>query len=255
MGMHSTRGFTIIETMLVLAVTAMLLAGLFIGVGSAISTQRYRDSVVSFQAELQDQYSLTQNVSNDREGVWNCAEDATPTQAESGTGSNLGQTDCVILGRYIAVNGETIGTGTIIGYGDSGDASANDVEVLGGYRLNIADTSVESSQLSWGSRIAHLGQSAAQGFSMMVLRSPVSGTMFTFTSRDGIMPANMTPERLSSMVAAGAPTERQALCIAPTGFYVPERMAVTVNVGVNSAAGIETMSPGTLRATGETRTC
>lgn len=256
---QASRGFTIIETMLVLAVTGMLLAGLFVGIGTAIGTQRYRDSVTSFQSLLQDQYSLTQNVSNDREGIWVCGQDAAPVEQETQNTElkNAGQTDCVVLGRYVSINGQNITTSTVIGYGDTGSASANDIEVLRGYRLSIAETSIETDQLSWSSEIYRLGSSNARSFSFLVLRSPVSGISFTFTGTSGTVAENMTSERLSELVASSssATPARQVLCIDPSGYIVPERMAVGVNASASGASSIETLSADTLRSFGETQRC
>lgn len=42
------RGFTIIEVMLVLAITGLMLVGVIAGTYSSIATQRYNDSVRSF---------------------------------------------------------------------------------------------------------------------------------------------------------------------------------------------------------------
>lgn len=51
------RGFTIIEVMLVLAITGLMLVGVIAGTYSSIATQRYNDSVRSFSEFLREIYA------------------------------------------------------------------------------------------------------------------------------------------------------------------------------------------------------
>jgi len=85
-------GFTIIETMLFLGITGLLIVGILAGTGNSISIQRYRDSVTSLQSMLQMQYSNVENVSNNSVAAKSCGAKTSPR----------GQSDCVILGRFIS---------------------------------------------------------------------------------------------------------------------------------------------------------
>ena len=49
----ASRGFTIIEVMLFLAITGLLAVGVLATVGNSINVQRYRDAVVTLQTEVQ----------------------------------------------------------------------------------------------------------------------------------------------------------------------------------------------------------
>lgn len=61
-GAKSSKGFTIIEVMLSLAISGMVLVGALLGVSSTISRQRYRDTVETFAAVLRNQYELVSRV-------------------------------------------------------------------------------------------------------------------------------------------------------------------------------------------------
>lgn len=112
------RGFTILELVLVLAVTAALLVGLLAGTGTVIARQRYNDSVSSFRDFLQRQYSLVADVQNNST-EFNCRRTGT-IQAGfqiSGGGDDTGgrgRSDCLVYGRLLEFNlpeGEIPGLG------------------------------------------------------------------------------------------------------------------------------------------------
>src|SRR5665811_997144 len=93
MKLSNQAGFTIIETMLFLGITALLIMGLLVGIGTSINIQRYRDSVSSLQSVLQQQFSEVSNVSND--SLSNAC------YGDNSTNNPRGQSNCVILGRLI----------------------------------------------------------------------------------------------------------------------------------------------------------
>jgi len=74
---RASRGFTIIEVMLFLAVTGVLAAGILASVGSTLGLQRYRDAVDGFSSYIQGQYGQTISVRNDIDNHRECAADGT----------------------------------------------------------------------------------------------------------------------------------------------------------------------------------
>ena len=61
MDIVKSKGFTIIEVMLFLAVTGALAVAILVGSGVAIGQQRYKDSVNSLQSFIQSpQYIVTE---------------------------------------------------------------------------------------------------------------------------------------------------------------------------------------------------
>lgn len=95
------RGFTIVEVVLFLAISGTLAIVLLAATTAAIQQQQYRDSVQSFAGFLRGQYEKVISVENDRTPADNCPI------ASSTSGAGRGQSDCVIVGRYIATTAES----------------------------------------------------------------------------------------------------------------------------------------------------
>lgn len=272
MGIHSTasfrkvsrRGFTIVETMLVLAVTGILIASLLVGVGASINAQRYKDSVVSLKSLLQSQYAMINDVSNDRTAKWTCNSTATPVPSMSGTAP--GQSDCVILGRYLSIVNGDVSSATIVGYETSTTSAANDVaELKSNYTLGVSTDSINTTTLEWGSTIAwpvtgsgSRNPTTPRGISLLVLRSPNSGTSYTFTN-DTVYDINtISSTNLKSMMVVGAIVPGQSqrtLCVDPNGVSVPDKIAVYIGQSASDASAIETRTNATISSLGGDTRC
>ena len=94
MNRYCQPGFTIIEVMLFLAISGVMAIGLMAGMGAAISSQQYRDSVQSYADYLRGQYSKVVAVENERSG------DSGATCPLAGSVTDRGRSNCVIVGRY-----------------------------------------------------------------------------------------------------------------------------------------------------------
>ena len=93
-------GFTILETMLFLAITALMMMSIIIGSNSSINRQRYYDSVNTLKSIIQQQYSNTENTIHDTSTQLECNE-TTGNIADSGVAKTSGQSNCVLLGKFI----------------------------------------------------------------------------------------------------------------------------------------------------------
>ena len=261
MDIRRIAGFTIIETMLVLAITGALVAAMFVGIGTSISIQRYRDAVTTFKDTLQEQYSALANVSNDRSNTWSC-NSAAQTVEESGEAR--GQSDCVLLGRLVTVDAGEIGIYTVLGSQRASSTSGNDIAKLrSNYRLNVSSVVSESNALEWGTEIAwpRTGSGARtpttpRAISFLFIRSPDSGQLYTFTS--DVAPANPTPANLQSMLVEGASIPGQherTICIEPTDLIPGERMAIVMSQFAVGPGAIEVMTNQLLQSSGRTARC
>lgn len=222
----NNSGFTIIETMLFLAITGALIASLLIGVGGSINAQRYRDSVVSLQSILQKQYSEVANVNNVATGA--CA---------SASGVSRGQSDCVIIGRYITTNNDqklTIKTvflnkmpNTTAGHDDIAALTTDDSTLT----FNILGNG-ETYDAEWGVSFI------PPRFSILIIQSPSSGMIRTFINPNALV----TDDNIKSLVAVGylASTSSVEICVQPNGLSGGKPSAVIVNAGSANASGVET---------------
>ena len=241
MRVSNKLGFTIIETMLFLAVSGALLAAILIGTGSSINVQRYRDSVSSLQAFLQAQYADVSNVSNDRA--------ISDLPCGSVIAISIGQSDCVILGKYISTtDSKNLLVQSVVGNIPTGStATLDDINVFlkagdgtnKGFNAQISPMATNSYNLEWGTAISDIAANKSKPlqFSMLILRSPISGILRTFVSPTTISAANIQRD----LISKSALTQKVEMCVNPNGLVNGAVMAVIVDANTTSASGIETL--------------
>lgn len=281
MSKNISPGFTIIESMLFLAITGLLIAGMVVGVGSSIAIQRYRDSVTTLKAFLQTQYSEINNVSNTRDNTWSC-DTATATTSQSGTGSAeaVGQSDCVVLGRYIEIRGDTQSVGVVTGFDNPTPNTGTDVNILKtGYTLGVSTTEQSISTMEWGTEITwpisgtgstateSVGGTTPRAIGILIIRSPDSGLVYTFTIDNPQPIAGVNNTLLSSMLVTGvtstsvAAQRQRTLCILPSGFnpvvnvLEGSKMAIYIRAYATNESAIETRSNEQQAVLGSTTRC
>lgn len=218
-------GFTIIEVMLFLGISGLLAAGVLVGTGSSLNSQRYRDSVNSLKTMLQRQYSEVSNVSNDSDN-----------NICNGTSVSRGQSNCVILGRYITTtsengttSGNTLSVRQVIGHStDSTSDSLGDIESLRQYNPSLSSSVVESYSLDWGTLVS-------KPFSILIVRSPVSGTIKTFIDDSKVVGLSDILDNSNSSINTPA-----SICVDSNGLFTGQKMSIYVNANSSSASGVET---------------
>jgi type II secretory pathway pseudopilin PulG len=226
-------GFTIIETMLFLAITALLILGVLAGTGSSINTQRYRDSITSLQAFLQQQYSDVSNVSNDSSNNA-CYGDET-------TDNLRGQSNCVILGRYITTtnNSQTLSVESVIGYiSPDSVVESNDLAAIQDYKIQISSLNSENYDIEWNSSLVFPGGSQPATISILIVRSPISGIIRTFIDPNNVIKNSDITKYLINLTAL---TKSAKVCVDSNGLFAGTKMAVIVDAGASGASGVETL--------------
>lgn len=225
MGKHTQTGFTVIEVMLFLGVTGLLAMGILVGSGIAINQQRYRDSVTSLKSYIQQQYSEVGNVTNGRAKTWNCDTNGVITEVASGQAR--GTSECVILGRFITVDeaGTKLTTSNVSAYRlPSAPVAASDIaEIAGNYRLASSPIDQDIQQVAWGAQVVRPSTTTPQPLSILIVRSPLSGSLLTFTA-EGVQ------TNLNSMVNLANTSAVRDLCVnADAGTFVGNRMEVRID--------------------------
>ncbi len=240
MGKHTQTGFTVIEVMLFLAVTGLLAMGILVGSGVAIGQQRYRDSVNSLKSYIQQQYSEVGNVINSRGKTWTC--DTTGAISEVASGQARGASECVILGRFITVDasGKKLTASNVAAYRiPSAPTAASDIaEVATNYRLTASPIDQDTEEVAWGAQIVRQKTTSPLSLSMLIIRSPLSGSIMTFTA-EGVQ-AN-----LNSMVTVANTSEARNLCMnADLGSFVGSRLEVRIDARATNQGAINVPPEG-----------
>lgn len=232
MSMQSTgQGFTIIEVMLVLGVTGLMLVGVFIGANTQISMQRYKDSVTSLQADLQNEYSQVLNVANDRPYGAKC------TLSSPANSSRGADAKCLVLGRLLqSTNGTTITSTPVIGVSNG---QPNDPLTPANWTLSAAPTSDNTNTytVKWGGtmKIPGLGVNPSQAFSALIVVSPSNGVIQTYVD-----PTNGT-RSAANLLGMGAIGQKDLNLCVTNGFNIfsGNLLAVRVDRGASGAGSVE----------------
>lgn len=230
MGTLKPSGFTIIETMLFLAISGALVTVVLVGTGASINEQRYRDSVTSLQAVLQDQYSEVSNVRN--------VEAATPLTCGTQTVSR-GQNDCVLLGRYIVTtDNKTLRMSSVVGYVSPGvPLIGSDLAVLRQYQLRLLAQTTETYTIEWGSELLQPVNNQPALFSVLIIRSPQSGAIRTFIDNNSIV----ADSAIGGLVTDANLTQNLKTCVDAGGVVGSRRTAISVLAGSATPGGIEVL--------------
>lgn len=237
MGARQQDGFTIIEVMLFLAVTGLLMVSILVGSGIAIGQQRYRDSVGSLQSYIQQQYNLAANVSNDRNQGWTCDSSGNVIAINPSSGIPRGTSDCVVMGRFVTIDatGTQLVTSNVIGYRTPGAVtqSSDIAEITTNYKLNISPISQDSQAVNWGAQVVQPKTTTPQPVSILIVRSPLSGSIMTFV-------VSGVQSNLNAMVAAANMSTQFDLCVnAEIGSFVGKRMEIRITPYATTQSAIQ----------------
>lgn len=229
------RGFTIIEVVLFLAISSLLVVLLLAGWTVRVNTERYRDSVTTLQSFLQQQYNLVYNVENDRSNELACN-----TNAQVVDGSTpKGQSNCVLLGRYITLDASGDETHLtvvpIVGLDatpDDGDAGKTLPELLvDPYRAKIVTQDIGLSEdelfVPWGATTVD-----RQSMTIAILRDPQTGTTHTYSTG--------SEASLAILLSQSDIEQERRICLDPGAPFSGERRAVVIHAKASSQSAIET---------------
>lgn len=204
-------GFTIIETMLFLAIAGLIFAGLVAGTNGTIRQQRYKDSVQGFVDDLRDLYSLAENTQV-------LDYDGTATCSDSTAKEGRGRSGCSVYGIYAVILPSDAGGDNVEAYWVTGldqaqvESSSSDIVFMS--KANVSTYTMTKSpdsyqaieakkhSLLWGADVAvpcsqierafgpltdgacGAGKTMGQrkyGTAIFIYRSPITGSINTLT--------------------------------------------------------------------------
>lgn len=235
-------GFTVIEIMLFLAVSGALVIAILAASGVAVTQQRYKDAALGVESLLQSQYVDASNVFNSRGDTLTCTNNDGTLLIAPGAGSR-GASECVVLGRYIRFspdgNGSSVTAASVIGLRVDEAPVTNDIDALKQYIMARSSIGEEVSSVPWGAQVVEPGTNAPQDVTILVLRSPLSGSLRTF------IPADVNPSPESRVIDASAIANLNAeksLCLATAGFSTGQPLGITIRAGAGGANAIEMLA-------------
>lgn len=204
-------GFTIIETMLFLAIAGLIFVGIIVGTNGTIRQQRYKDAVQGFVDDLRDLYSLAENTQ-----VLDYGNQSAECGANHTDFKGRGRSTCSVYGIYAIISPTHAGRENVEAFWVTGTDQAslveatNDRDYLGASGNKGANVSIvtfvehervvltaKSHSLLWGADIEipcatnkdangcgslEIGRSNDKNqVALFIYRSPVTGSINTMT--------------------------------------------------------------------------
>lgn len=256
-------GFTIIEVMLFFGIASFLTIIMLVGTETALSQQKYKDSLTSLQTFLQMQYTHTMNVENERGNDAAC-NSAAAVNLPGTDDKPRGRSDCVVIGRYISTNeaATQVYAANVIAYKNPNLAiQKSELDELSQYTYKTIDPNssatdaifrVDREDVNWGAGLVPVTQTGMSPssdpapFTMLIIRSPLSGSLMTYhvskraaPFSDLLSPASGLLSTDKSLVLCVRPNVRNTLKI-----IEPARMGVRINKFATNQSAIEIPSEG-----------
>lgn len=263
MGSKFSSGFTIIELMLFLAITGLLIAGILMNAASSLNDQHYRDGVEATRNIISAQYAKVYSLTNDT--TVGDSANIDPCQVLEGNDSAVarrGTSDCLYVGRLVQIipgaSSSTIRVSPVVAKPNasynptrvydnqqSGAATANTSPSTFAQRYQVArydgnNDLVQNQEMEWGLAAVNPGSNNQQETALLILRSPIDGTVQTYnvlaTNPGAINYANLS-DRLTS-----ANLTDVKFCVADlSGSLDPsQRMAILVHKAATGPGDVET---------------
>ena len=235
-----SSGFTIIEVMLFLAISGLMVVGMFVGISGSINRQRYEDAVYSFQDYMQGQYNLVDNVRNNHDDIRVCRGGNIVEDMANRESRGTSQ-DCTIVGRLITTtDGRRFVSEPVFSTNSALDTTHGETALLNSLQLTTASVASDSEdyQLSWNTRVytdkAH--RDASHTAQLLILRMPDSGIVRTYfrTATVGLL----------NEFWSGTPPAEMALCVEPDGLIKSNPTGVRVLAKAVNANSVQFISAG-----------
>lgn len=241
MGVHRQRakaGYTIIEVMLFFAVTGALMMGILGSASIGVNTQRYSDAVNTFSATVQQEFTNVTNVVNTKSLQNMCGAGTEDEQPRGISG-------CVILGRLTTIDDQgNMVHSNVVGL-DPGVADDEDseLEVIGSYQPRIDTASQENGAMNWGTRVLKGNPSAGSFVSLLIVRSPRSGNVYSYIvhSTSGVVTDdNSLRDMITELAGQSSPQNGrdQYMCIDRSGWVLSPMRVIKLEPFTSGPSGV-----------------
>jgi len=245
---NTKKGFTIIEVMLFLAITGLMMIGIFAASKNSINNQRYSTAVTSFQSYFQDQYSAVQNVRNDRPADITCTSGAVSI---GGAATGVGTGQCSIIGRMIVANSAKelasypiYATRDVSKLSDSCENGTTNILSSGCANAVVNTNSSESDadsmyQLAWDTSMQAVapGSAAISTLTLAIYRSPANGQLAMQWSHKST--TNMT--QFLANLASGS----VKICVNRSGWTTVPTMGIMIDAStIGSSNAVSRIAGG-----------
>ena len=257
---ENQNGFTIIETTIFMAVSALLFVTVLVGTGTAISRQRYTDSVRTTESFLQQKVDQTFSFSNVRDGSQVCS--AGLISAAGGTPQYAGTSNCYVLGKAVRMHSgnssqmnvyNVIGTEppSLITNGLFSDTSSETDVVKAWNPRAVMSVGDEDYDIPWDAFVSGAGAdqggvAAQQINTLLFLRSPRSGGLLVYTTEVGwpaSVPGNGTFPLTGDIDQADLQRSAQ-ICLQSREFQINAVVAAIQLTGQGGQSAIEAKFDG-----------
>ncbi len=231
------NGFTIIETSLVLAITGLIVAVVLMGIGNALNQQRYTDAVNQAVDFIRGQYAVGTNTQNNRPISEKCnTAGIDPTPA---TPDPLGASDCLLVGTIMrTTDGKKVDVYQVIALTEPAEsmATSSDADLLAAASLTEGNK-LQTYEVDWGSRFLVPDTSDAAAFTILVVRTPLSGSMRTYSSDSGTT-------TIADLLHT--PQVDRKLCIDQLGFFAAgaQPMGILISRDAANTTGVQLLPAG-----------
>ncbi len=232
---RSREGFTIIEVMLFLAITGLMMLGIFTAIRGTIDAQRYQDATASVVDYLQGQYNLVDNVQSNRKSTYTCA-----ASGILGGASHRGTTNCSIVGRFVVSTdaGKTLTSQPIIATRDIKQLPVDTDPVGMGLVLASKELMAEDQDhtVAWATSVyVESGGAKDTQFAFAFVKNPYSGLTQTYYSSVGVTLAS---------TLGSSPTNPIDVCVDPAGLVRHEPMGARILPLATNASGVQPFTSG-----------
>lgn len=237
----NSLGFTIIEVIIVLATTSALAMAIIAYSQISITNQRYNDSVNSLRDFLQAKYDQLDSLSIGE----------SLRSDDDYCGKDRGRTGCFVIGfliRALEDEGDTVFTVDRILVRENklnetlaANPSINDSDlyVKSDVLLSIEGFEQEKYALAWDASVKRPLQSDLAQTSIAIIKSPINGSVKTYSLPSAIATDSTNGFDFSSLVTDANLVNTTELCVHPKGISFDNIRAVVIRPNTSNSTGVE----------------